>query len=90
MKKIKLNEWNLPAGMKPCNPHGLSAEEITEGGEYRAVTEGDWDEETFILPAFAQVYLSKSKSWSSGTSYNSHFHEVLTFRVPINTPYPKP
>ena len=90
MKTIKLNEWNLPVNMKPYNPDKLHAQEITEGGKYRAVTDGDWDEETFILPAFTQVYISKSKGWSSGTSYNSHFHELLTFRVPINTPFSNP
>lgn len=81
-----LTEFGLKPGMIPRNPDNLPPEEITEGGKYRAITEGDWDEED-ILPPTAEVYREDKQLWMGPFKYVSFFHEIITYRLPINTPF---
>lgn len=84
-----LSLFGLQPNQLPINPDNLCHDQITDGGKYRALTEGDWSE-GYELPPTAQVWVSKEKTWVSGNGKTSFFYELLTFRVPVNTPFPNP
>jgi hypothetical protein len=80
-----LNEWNLPHGTEPHNPDGLTPEQITEGGMWRATAEGEY------LPKGSQVW-NPYEGWIN-TGFVGHYAggsalRRLAFRVPITTPLP--
>lgn len=77
-----LNEWNLPHGTEPHNPDGLTPEQITEGGQYRAVT---LEELSSPLPPEAQYFRNGKWKWKS---FRIAYGLETTYRVPITTPLP--
>lgn len=80
-----LTEFGLKPRMEIYNPDGLSDEQITEGGKYRAMTTGD----SCLTPG-VEVWVAKTSEWIIATPINQEAeHASLTYRVPVNTPFPK-
>lgn len=82
VKPGALTEFLLPPDLPLHNPAGLTADQITEGGKYRAVTK---DEMT------AKLYDETTEVFSIGEWKPSRKYRVIThtYRVPVNTPFPK-
>ncbi len=78
--RIALTPYGLPSHLDPHNPEGLTPEQITEGGLYRAVTKTEadaaqagkqlWDNDHWFTPELI---------WRG---------DGLTFRLPASTPFP--
>lgn len=80
-----LTEFGLKPGMVPRNPDNLTADQITEGGKYRAWSE---DEYKFATSSF-KGHLQKliAGEWTQGACGDS---ASGTYRVPIDAPYQTP
>jgi len=80
-----LTEFGLKPGLKPHNPDNLPADNITDGGKYRAVVAGD----SCIHPH--EFWSSRRNRWITGTQIDECVFGGMSsysYRVPINTPFP--
>lgn len=80
-----LTEYGLKPGMVPPNPDGLTADQITEGGKYRAVANGEVIDSSVTL----EVWVSRQKWIPQRNSVMVVYNFPGTCRVPVNTPFPK-
>lgn len=94
MKKQKLNKWGLPVdgSLQPHNPDGLTADVITEGGKYRAWSLAEFKQASLgdggVVKGMQQF---RRGAWVNAM-YGSGFEGSdlnHTYRVPVNTPFPK-
>lgn len=79
--------FGLPSHLEPRNPAGLSAEQITEGGKYRA-----WSlaEQERALKGFGAA-VDDLQMWLDGKWHANSFsgtHPNRTYRLPADTPFP--
>lgn len=86
-----LTEFGLKPGMVPHNPDGLPADQITEGGKYRAWSEEERNHAHAHGVRIQEMERHRRGAWEKSILGGFWGDEIgWTYRVPVNTPFPKP